>query len=107
MQMTRKRFMILAALIAWCDRDGVHWVKARHWRKATWTGVSGQLAGAVIGMTRGEQIAELERVYSRIPKIACRRKYQECCGPINMSLLEYRRIFGKDLQGMARGTQRT
>jgi Fe-S-cluster containining protein len=35
---------------------------------------------------------ELERLYATLPKINCRRLCQECCGPINMTELELRRL---------------
>lgn len=40
-------------------------------------------------------LASLEAIYRRIPGIACQRKCQECCGPIPMSEMEYRRSFGQ------------
>lgn len=39
-----------------------------------------------------EVATEIERLYERIPKIDCKRKCQECCGPILMSRSEWQRI---------------
>lgn len=36
--------------------------------------------------------AKLEAVYAQIPKIACKGKCHEACGPITMSGLEYERL---------------
>lgn len=37
-------------------------------------------------------IEQLEEVYSRIPRVACRPGCTECCGPILMTWLERKRI---------------
>lgn len=43
-------------------------------------------------MDRLSIITELEALYRRIPAVDCRRKCQECCGPILCSSEEWRRI---------------
>lgn len=35
---------------------------------------------------------QLDRLYARLPRVACKRKCQECCGPIVMSAAEWARI---------------
>jgi len=37
---------------------------------------------------------QLSKIYARIPAINCKRKCQECCGPIMMSKAEYAQAFG-------------
>lgn len=34
----------------------------------------------------------VEQIYARIPKIACQRKCQECCGPIKCHGVEWERM---------------
>jgi uncharacterized protein len=36
--------------------------------------------------------SEIDAVYAQLPKLACQRKCQECCGPVFMSAAEWRRI---------------
>lgn len=39
-----------------------------------------------------ERDEALAFLYARIPKMHCRGKCQECCGPIGMSLAEMQRL---------------
>ena len=41
---------------------------------------------------RAEVESALERIYARIPKLACRRKCQESCGPILCHAAEWARM---------------
>lgn len=43
-------------------------------------------------MTYQEAVTQLQALYAQIPRLHCQGRCQECCGPLGMSHLEFKRL---------------
>lgn len=43
-------------------------------------------------MNDTRKLEALRALYARLPKLACQRRCQECCGPVTMTRLEMRQL---------------